>query len=296
MTALWLAIRDNIQAHTGESLGELDLSSVGGGCINEAYLASAPEGQRYFVKLNAASKLGMFESEARALQEMSDTQTIRVPRPICSDVEGRSAYLVIEAISMQGRGDSFLMGQQLAALHQVRSPDGRFGWHEDNVIGETHQPNDWKPDWQAFWLENRLGFQTELAARKGLRLQGLETLIEQSPQLFEGYDPPPSLVHGDLWGGNASYDESGRPVLFDPAVYYGDREVDLAFTHMFGGFTAEFYRGYDAVWSLAEGFERRQRWYNLYHELNHFNLFGGGYGSQAQASVKWLLRELDASV
>jgi len=289
MTALWEAIRDAIAKETGESIGELQLQSVGGGCINDAQIATADDGQSYFVKLNAAHKAGMFETEARALREMADTKTIRVPEPLCWGVEGAKAFLVLEAICMQGRGDSRLMGQQLAALHRVSSQDRRYGWHEDNVIGETPQPNGWKSDWQEFWLDHRLGFQVELASNKGLRLRGVEELIDQSSQLFEGYDPAPSLVHGDLWGGNASFDTEGHPVLFDPAAYYGDREVDLAFTHMFGGFTNDFYRGYDEEWSLAEGFERRQRWYNLYHELNHFNLFGGGYGSQAQASVSWLL-------
>ncbi len=290
---LWRSIAEVISGVLGEPTGELVPRQVGGGCINQAYLATASQaGQTYFVKLNVARCLAMFEAEADALREIAATETIRVPQPICSGVAGPSAYLVLEALTLQSRGDSRAMGQQLAALHRVTSTDGRFGWHRDNVIGETPQPNAWEADWQSLWRKHRLEFQVELARRNGLGVDGVERLVDVSPRLFEGYRPVPSLVHGDLWGGNASFDKHGNPVVFDPATYYGDREVDLAFTRMFGGFSSDFYAGYADAWPLAEGFERRQKWYNLYHELNHHNLFSGGYGIQAQATVEALLKQI----
>ncbi len=292
MSGLWRSVQRALSEATGADPGELRPRSVGGGCINQAFLATAATGESYFVKLNRSNLLPMFEAEAEALQEMAGTQTIRVPKPIACGSEGSEAFLVLEAISMQSRGDSFAMGQQLAALHRTSSSNGQFGWHRDNVIGETPQPNTWTADWQDFWMEHRLGYQMQLARRKGLRLPETEEMRVLIPALFSGYEPVPSLVHGDLWGGNASFDEEGAPVLFDPATYYGDREVDLAFTHMFGGFSGDFYRGYQEAWPMAKGFEQRCRWYNLYHELNHYNLFSGGYGSQAQGTIEWLIHKL----
>ena len=150
--------------------------------------------------------------------------------------------------------------------------------------------NPWTEDWAEFFAEHRIGFQLRLAARKGMRFTGADELVETIPQLLAGHTPIASIVHGDLWGGNASVTAEGEPVIFDPATYYGDREVDIAMTELFGGFPAAFYQGYNQEWPLDDGYDRRKTLYNLYHIINHYNLFGGGYGSQAQSMIRTLLR------
>jgi fructosamine-3-kinase len=151
-------------------------------------------------------------------------------------------------------------------------------------------------DWIDFWRERRLGFQLDLAARNGLRgalqTQGRQ-LMDALPALFAHYRPAPSLLHGDLWGGNWGADAAGNPVIFDPAVYFGDREADLAMTELFGGFSRAFYDAYDAAYPLDKGYETRKTLYSLYHVLNHFNLFGGGYGGQAQRMIQQLLAQVN---
>ena len=166
----------------------------------------------------------------------------------------------------------------------------RFGWERDNTIGATHQANAWREDWITFWREQRLGFQLELVGRHGytgLQRHG-ERLLDRFQVLID-HDPLPSLLHGDLWGGNISYDNTGEPVIFDPAVYYGDHKADLAMTELFGGFGSDFYAAYRAAWPLDAGYPTRKMLYNLYHILNHTNLFGGGYAGQAQGMIERLL-------
>ncbi len=167
-----------------------------------------------------------------------------------------------------------------------------FGFAHNNFIGATSQPNAWTTDWPTFWCEQRLGFQLDLAARNGYggELQKMgQQLMQRLPEFFVGYHPVPSLLHGDLWGGNHSYTADGTPVLFDPAPYYGDREADLAMTELFGGFDQSFYAAYHTVWPLDAGYATRKILYNLYHILNHANLFGGGYARQAEGMMRRLL-------
>jgi fructosamine-3-kinase len=180
------------------------------------------------------------------------------------------------------------MGEQLAAMHRYPSPDGRFGWHRDNFIGATPQSNRWRPDWVTFWRENRLEFQFKLAAAGGIQYEGSDRLLAGLAAFFTEYSPEPSLLHGDLWSGNASFTEEGTPVIYDPACYFGDRECDLAFTEMFGGFPRDFYDAYDATWPRDEGWRSRRDLYNLYHVLNHAHLFGGAYVGQAREMIRAL--------
>ena len=286
-----------IRAITEAAATPVDAGSartVSGGCINECYLIdSATSDDCFFVKLNRADSLSMFEAEAAGLAEIAATGTIRVPSPICQGVSGRNAYLVLEGIGM--RSDSSApaqrrMGEQLAAMHRVPSPEGRYGWHRDNTIGETPQRNPWTSSWITFYQEHRLAFQFDLAGTgRGRQFRGAAELIDRVPEFFRDYSPAPSLLHGDLWGGNAAFTAEGEPVLFDPATYYGDRETDLAFTEMFGGFAPAFYEAYHQSYPIDPGFARRKQLYNLYHLLNHYNLFGGGYASQAQSTIDRLL-------
>jgi fructosamine-3-kinase len=235
----------------------------------------------------------MFAAEAEGLDELAASGTIRVPRPICHGVADGQAYLVLEALELGGSGAMEAFGAQLAAMH--RHTGERFGWHRDNTIGSTLQPNDRESDWVTFWRARRLGFQLEQAAGNGCSralLSGGEELMERLPALFTDYRPAPSLLHGDLWGGNYAVTSGGEPVIFDPAVYYGDREADLAMTELFGGFGTRFYAAYNAAWPLDPGYPVRKTLYNLYHVLNHFNMFGGGYAGQAESMVGRLLAEL----
>jgi fructosamine-3-kinase len=170
----------------------------------------------------------------------------------------------------------------------------RFGWDRDNTIGSTPQLNEPSVDWVTFWRERRLGYQLELAARNGYRgrlKQRGERLLDGLGALLD-HNPVPSLLHGDLWGGNLGYDEAGEPVIFDPACYFGDREADLAMTELFGGFGRRFWAAYQEAWPLSEGYPVRKHLYNLYHVINHLNLFGGGYLSQAESMIDRLLAEI----
>ena len=175
-----------------------------------------------------------------------------------------------------------------------RTTRAEFGWVRDNTIGATPQPNTPDPDWVRFWARQRLGFQLALAARNGHggALQRLgETLLGRLPDLLD-HAPAPSLLHGDLWGGNLGYMRDGEPVIYDPAVYYGDREADLAMTELFGGFGGDFYAAYREAWPLDPGYASRRDLYNLYHVLNHLNLFGGGYLGQALNLLGRLLAQV----
>jgi protein-ribulosamine 3-kinase len=289
------AIADHIAAVTGEAFTLERERGVGGGCINSAAVLEGEDGRRYFVKLNDAARLQMFEAEAAGLDELAAAHAIRVPRPVCSGTDGGDAYLVLEFIELDGGGRGSLerLGQQLAALHRATRTE--FGWDRDNTIGSTPQINAPDTDWVRFWQRHRLGFQLELAARNGgggrLQSRG-EELVHQVGLFFDTYHPQASLLHGDLWSGNYSIDYNGNPVIFDPAVYYGDREADLAMTELFGGFGPRFYDAYRDAWPVDPGYKVRRTLYNLYHIINHFNLFGGGYRSQAEHMIDQLLAEL----
>ncbi len=290
---IWQIIAEHIAQETGQPFAPVEPRHVGGGCINTA--VRLVDGERaYFVKLNQASLLDMFEAESEGLQAMAETGTIRVPRPLCSGMSNDQAYLVMEYIEMghAGRSSRQIAGRQLAQMH--RAGWQHYGWHRDNTIGSTHQPNTPSDDWVDFFRRQRLGFQLQLASRNGyggsLQRRG-QRLLEGFHHLID-HDPSPSLLHGDLWGGNIAYDREGQPVIFDPAVYYGDREADLAMTELFGGFGNDFYDAYREAWPLAQGYATRKTLYNLYHVLNHLNLFGGGYLGQASSMIDRLLAEI----
>ena len=262
--------------------------AIAGGCINRAMKISDGN-QSWFVKINQAGLLPMFEAEADALKEM-ESGGIRVPKPVCHGTADDLCYLVQEYLELNGRMDSVALGGQLAGMHQCTAQ--QFGWHRNNTIGATPQINTVNADWLAFWRQHRLGFQLQLAANKGFdgAIQELGTeLLQALPMFFAGYRPQASLLHGDLWGGNAAALADGTPVIFDPALYYGDRETDIAMTSLFGGFDERFYAAYNDVWPLDAGYKHRKTLYNLYHVLNHLNLFGGGYQQQALTMMRQLL-------
>ncbi len=291
---VWQRIEAEVSRALSEPFRALHRRAVGGGCINEAFCLEGGS-RRLFVKLNSADRQEMFAAEAAGLEAIAATRAVRSPRPIAHGRAGQRSWLALEFIEFTRGGPAAgaLLGEQLAAMH--RSTADAFGWQRDNTIGATPQPNRQTDDWARFFQEQRIGYQLQLARGAGLSgaIAGrLERLVEAIPALLKGHKPQPSLLHGDLWGGNWAVDTGGNPVIFDPAVYYGDRETDLAMTELFGGFDHRFYQAYRSTWPLAPGYDTRRRLYNLYHVLNHFNLFGGGYAGQARELTDRLLSEL----
>ena len=259
---------------------------VSGGDISAAWRAGD-----VFLKTGPESSYDMLSAEAEGLAELAAPDVIRVPRVLACAIHGDTAYLATEWLEFgrATRETEARLGRRLARLHQVTRD--RFGWHRDNTIGLTPQHNDWSNSWVAFFKEQRLGFQLELAAKNGftgsLQEQGAH-LLKRLPVFFEGDAPRPALLHGDLWGGNwGSCD--GEPVIFDPAVYYGDPESDLAMTRLFGGFGPAFYEAYAELIPPASGSHDRSDLYQLYHVLNHLNLFGSAYLGRAQELIGRLL-------
>jgi fructosamine-3-kinase len=286
---MWTVIAQHIGAKTGTAFVIRERHSVGGGCINQAFQISDGH-QSYFLKLNQASQVAMFEAETLGLREMYDSHTIRVPKPIGWGTVDGAAYIAMEWLDL-GRGDDAWgrMGEQLAAMHRVTSDRG-FGWGQTNTIGATPQPNPWTASWLEFYREHRLRHQFRLAGRRGGNFPRQHELLMALPDLLANHTPIPALVHGDLWSGNAAVTKAGEPVILDPATYYGDREVDMAMTELFGRFPEPFYRAYNAAYPLEAGYATRKILYNLYHVINHFNLFGGSYESQANRMIGQLLR------
>lgn len=264
-----------IPASLRVELGIESAAGVSGGCIHDCYRVSIA-GTARFLKANSAEHQDALAAEADGLAALR-AAGMRAPEPISNGVAGAHAYLVLQYLDLGGRKDFAALGRMLAAAH--RSPGPRFGWHRDNYIGSTPQQNGWTESWAGFWQERRLRPQLELARKNGFDLPA------PSVRLIEKHNPQPSLLHGDLWSGNAGFIAEG-PVVFDPAVYYGDREADLAMSELFGGFPSEFYRAYNEAWPLDEGYERRKPIYNLYHLLNHLNLFGSGYLAQVEATLR----------
>jgi fructosamine-3-kinase len=263
--------------------------SGGGGATTSAVVDQ--EDTKYFVKA-ASGGHDMLRAEYLGVKEMSETKTIRVPTPVCfGDFQNR-AFAVFEYLEFKGGGSQYELGQKLAQMHRCVS-DKAFGFHVDNTIGATHQPNTpWMENWADFWDEHRLGHMLRLTGNAGLANSKIEELRTKTRELLS-HNPAPSLVHGDLWGGNKAFCQDGEkvvPVIFDPATYYGDREVDVAMTYVFGGFNGDFYEGYESEWPLPAGHEKRRTVYNLFHILNHDILFGGMYLRQAQGMIDQILR------
>lgn len=282
-------IAQAITQATGQEFTIATSNSVSGGCINQGYKVSSQD-REYFVKLNDAAQVEMFAAEALGLKQMQATQTITVPQPICCGTAGNSSYIVLQWLDL-GRGDSQswrLMGRQLAAMHREGTSKD-FGWERNNTIGSTPQVNTWMANWADFFAEQRIGYQLKLAKHRGGRFPDTNQVINAVKAQLENRKPQPSLVHGDLWSGNAAIGDDGAPIIFDPATYYGDRETDLAMTELFGGFPTAFYNGYNEAWKLDSSYRQRKSIYNLYHVLNHFNLFGGGYGNQAIRIIETIL-------
>ncbi len=290
---IWNQIEQDIYSQTGTSFFIKDRQRVDGGSINNTYKIS-DEKASFFVKTNRKSLLYMFEAESKGLDVLFSTNALKVPKPIHCGVFASESYLIMNWLEMSGQPDSDLFGQKIACLHQ--STAKQYGFFLDNTIGSTPQLNQWSDDWTVFWKKQRLGYQLDLAKMNGFshRLydQG-QLLIEKVPLFFKTYQPLASLLHGDLWGGNWAGDTVGQPVIFDPACYYGDREADLAMMELFSHPGRRFFDEYNDIFPVDDGYSIRKNLYNLYHVLNHANLFGGSYTLQAENMIESLLAEVN---
>jgi fructosamine-3-kinase len=295
------AVQDLLAPWLAERLGVTltGLVPVGGGCIHRAWCLRLDAGQRLFAKTNQASALAMFEAEAAGLRALARwaRPPLQVPEPLAFGQTGSLAVLVLPWLELrEGGGDRSpdwrQLGRGLAELHRRSCGAERrgYGFEADNFIGSAPQANAWHADWPRFFADCRLVPQLRRAAAAGHRLRGAERLLGDLPAWLGDHACEPVLVHGDLWSGNAALLAPGAGgALFDPASHWADREVDLAMARLFGGFPPAFFAGYAEVWPLQRGAEKRAALYNLYHLLNHANLFGGGYWRQAQASIDGLL-------
>jgi protein-ribulosamine 3-kinase len=286
-------VAEALSHESGAKCAPMPERTVSGGSINTCYQWRSSQGM-LFVKVAAKDESAMLEAEAAGLGELASAKAVRVPRVAAQGVTQRVAFLALEWIDPRPpRTAEATLGQQLARQHRVTAPD--FGWQRDNTIGRTPQLNGRMGDWIEFFRERRLRYQLDLATRNGYGAQlesGGSRLLEHVGEFFTTYRPVPSLLHGDLWGGNWFADPADHPVIFDPATYYGDREADIAMTHLFGGFGRKFYEAYEAAWPLDEGHSTRRPLYNLYHVLNHANLFGGSYAQQARQLIDQLLAQV----
>ena len=288
----WQALAAKVARDRGLALREVKAIPVGGGDINRAYRLQIGNRQ-FFVKLNREALLPMFEAEQAGLEAIAATGTIRVPAVVVSGCLSGFAYIVMEYIEFGGRPDAGRLATALAAMHG--NCHARFGFDIDNTIGTTPQPNGFVDDWIEFWRRRRLEFQLQLAAANRIDSRVIDAgyrLAADLESLFGDYRPRASLLHGDLWSGNQAADQAGNPVIFDPACYYGDHEAELAMMELFGSPGARFFERYDDLFPIDAGYAQRRELYNLYHVLNHANLFGGGYAAQAGRMIDALLAKL----
>jgi protein-ribulosamine 3-kinase len=283
---------DELQHDTGITAEPAEAVAVSGGSISRTYRVPSSRGP-LFVKLNHAADVEMFEAEVDGLEALRGAHSLAIPAVYSVGSVNETAYLFLEWLDLESESTpaEMALGRGLARQHRISNDC--FGWTRDNVIGSTRQPNDQTEGWVAFLRDQRLGFQLALAEKNGLPRAEREASVELLTGLdrfFDGDLPAPSLLHGDLWSGNWGATSAAVPYVFDPAVYFGDREADLAMTRLFGGFGHEFYAAYQAEWPLPTGWQRRVDLYNLYHLLNHFNLFGGGYLPQIAGLLARLAR------
>lgn len=284
------AINAAISNALGETFRVRAFEPVGGGCVHRSFMVASGS-RRYFVKINAASFSQAFEAEAEGLNALRDAR-VRAPEPIAHGLAQDEAWLVLEYVALREAraGDYIGLAAMLADLHETVGT--RFGWASPNYVGANAQSNPWSDDWASFFRDARLSRQLEIAAQAGVSREVLalgERILDAVPAILSGHRPVPSLLHGDLWEGNVGFRNNGAPVMFDPAVYYGDRECDLAMTELFGGFPRVFYDTYFERSPVDEGYPVRRDLYNLYHLLNHASLFGGSYGALAQGVMRKLL-------
>ncbi len=279
----------------GGPLGNAEMESVSqvsGGCIHMAWKLVLKDNRIVFIKTNSSESFPILNFEAeclKSLKEFSDDNYLVIPKPIKIAKLTNTCILILPWLNIEN-GDQTSLGKGLAKLHQSSSKHNRgsFGWANNGYIGSGPQPGGWMKTWGDYFINLRLMPQLEIASKWGLKDFYNKKLLEGLRSILNEHSPEPSLLHGDLWSGNVGTHPDGKGILFDPASYWGDREVDLAMSKLFGGFTKSFYIGYGNTWPLSESAGDRIEIYNLYHLLNHANLFKGSYQNQCITSIKRL--------
>ena len=293
-SVLWQEINTGISAAKKYNFKPVQYVPLGSGVTGETFRLQT-KSESVFLKRIEIDRSSILNSEAEGLSAISKTNTLRTPSMIAKGESTNFAWLALEFISLKNPDSncSIKMGESLAAMHQCQNDF--HGWHTTNWIGANKQCNNYLDDWPSFFKEFRLLPQLTQALDNNLDPSVFDhgkLLLEGFSKLFANYYPTPSLLHGDLWAGNWASDLNGNPVAFDPACYYGDRETDIAMTELFGGFHQDFYIAYNSVNPIDKGYIERKSVYNLYHILNHFNIFGASYEQQASDLIKKSLSEL----
>ncbi|CAH0525889.1 fructosamine kinase family protein [Vibrio hippocampi] len=288
---MWQAISDQLSDTLMFKFSIQERNKLSGGDINQCYMISDGD-QRYFVKINDRDFLSKFEVEVDNLRALRETDTVHVPEVVLLGQTKECSFVILNYIPVKPLDTpsaNSQFGLELAKLHKW-GEQVDFGFDFDNYIGATLQPNQWRKKWSRFFSEQRIGWQLQLLKEKQITLTHIESFVELVNEQLCGHNPKPSLLHGDLWNGNVA-NTAFAPICYDPASYWGDRECDIAMTELFGGFSDEFYQSYESILPLEPGYEMRKPIYNLYHILNHCNLFGGNYLDQAKQLIDQIQRD-----
>lgn len=286
---IWQSIQSEIQDATQTEFNISQKISVTGGDINQAFRLIGNNCE-YFVKLNSANNYDMFCQESVGLKALRKSERLKIPQTILYGLFENQSYLVLEYLDLKSNGEMEKFAVALAQLHL--NTQNNFGFACDNYIGKTVQINAPRNNWGEFFAEQRIGFQLSLLQQKGVPqslIKKGQQLVQRLPIYLNKHQPRPALIHGDLWQGNYSFDPSGMPVIYDPACYYADHEVDLAMLELFGNPGPAFFKTYSQTYPIENGYTMRKKIYNLYHILNHANLFGGRYISQSEHMIKGLI-------
>ncbi len=280
-------IQQTLKSLVGRRIDIVSVAAISGGDINQAYRLLTRQGS-YFLKFNYADRFPkMFQAESSGLELLRKSGTLRAPKVIGCGDSGKYSWLLLEFIEQGCPEDDFWddFGKSLASMH--RNSNEYFGLDHNNYIGSLYQSNRPRDNWFDFFIGERLQKQIRIVRDKGLADNALisqfENLYKAIPEIFPA--EPPSLIHGDLWSGNFMCDLAGSACLIDPAVYYGFREMDIAMSRLFGGFSKRFYEAYQDAWPLLPGWQYRLEICNLYPLLVHVNLFGAGYLNQIKSVV-----------
>ncbi|WP_375753958.1 fructosamine kinase family protein [Vibrio sp. HN007] len=283
---MWQAISQQLSDTLMFTFQIREKQKLEGGGVSECYMISDGE-QRYFVKTQSKENFPIFEAEAEGIKELRLSDTVSLPELVLFGQCKEHAFIVLNYLAtkpLEDRNRSYEFGVQLAKLHQW-GEQKEYGFDQDNYIGLTLQPNTWTKKWSRFFSEQRIGWQLQLLNEKGIQFGDIDTIVSGINEKLSNHHPKPSLIHGDLWHGNSSNTAFG-PLCYDPACYWGDHECDIAMTELFGGFQPEFYQGYESIFPLSYEYEKRKDIYNLYHILNHCNMFGGHYLEEAKQYIE----------
>ncbi|NQZ28185.1 MAG: fructosamine kinase family protein [Colwellia sp.] len=301
---MWHSIEQAISIETGKpfyisTTQEISLGGTKASAFTSLLDNKAPplnltfkvsDGQRcYFIKINNKDYLENYQAEAYSLKQLNTLANIASPKVTTLGTSLDKSFLVLDYIDFSKAKPIlwYQLGQQLAQMH-YETRHGQFGWQHDNYIGSTIQPNQWSSNWTTFFADQRIAWQLQLLSERSIVLGNIEHIAQVCHDALLHHQVTPCLVHGDLWQGNTGF-SGEQAMIFDPACYYGDREVDIAMTELFGHFPDDFYHGYQAEYPLDEGYGQRKLVYNFYHILNHANIFGGIYIDQAKAALSRIM-------